>query len=167
MKKKNSVEPDDEREPEEIAAAGPKVTADTAFQRCDSYTFNGKSLYPMTPERWVAAQCCGLAYGTDEMKRGASMGEGGMFYSKLYFDTILCVYLCTVSGPDVRLAFRDPDALVEASMAWANAAKIRPGNVRGKEALAVFSSMLEDLTASEGMPIDEEKGAGKGGKLPN
>jgi hypothetical protein len=118
----------------------PKITADDVTARCQSYTFNGQELEPLTPTRVNAARVIGSA-----MFSGKAQADERGTYPELFTDAVIAIWVCINPIDKVRsMAFNKDRARAE-MFEWWDSLSQRWNQSIEEEALTIFASMISDI----------------------
>ena len=157
------------------------VTA--AFVESDAHALFGRPILPFSIRRQIAAQALGnrLLCGRARMEPpqpcsrcaarhdpacpscGGS-GERHSTYDGQVADVIGLLYLCTAPDAESLRAVRDPAAVLDTALGWAERERITLGSPRYLEACAVFFALLSDLQRAQFTVEGSEPGDDQGKK---
>lgn len=124
-----------------------------AAASCIAHKFQGKTLFPFTPQRQQAACVMGLKWITEPN-----------YVQKFWFgDTILAIWLCVIpdEAPEnkwsVDRAEVEPKAATKEAYKWAKQVGIAIGSNAFTEAFAVWAKIVKELKTCKGEPVTEEE----------
>ena len=157
--------------------------ATAAFVESDAHTLFGRPLAPFSIRRQIAAQALGnrLLCGRARMEPPqpctrcaarrdpacpacAGTGERHGTYDGQFADVIGLLYLCTAPDTESLRAVRDPAAVLDAALGWAERERLTLGSPRYLEACAVFFALLSDLQRAQFAVEGAEEGGDEGKK---
>lgn len=147
---------DDEHDPEHQPETS---LPHRAYAEADTLTFRGKPLASFSPRRLIAAQSVGLRLWNLAPEEKAAWAAGGM-YPGMYGDMILVTYLCACPLSEVLRAVRQPVAVQESALAWADEHNV---GIDDQEAIDCLVSSFGAMAASASEPVPQ-KGTSAGGK---
>jgi hypothetical protein len=133
----------------------PKLTADDVTARCQSYTFMGNQLEPLTPTRVNAARVIGSAIFAGK----AQPDETGT-YPELFTDAIIAIWVCLSPIDKVRTMAFNKNASRNEMLKWWDTLSLVWNQDIESEALTVFGSMLQDIETVRA-EIDSTGSSGK------
>lgn len=117
---------------------------DTAFlTSAGGKEFSGKKLFPFTPQRQAVAAEMGLQWGFTARYKPQS----------LFRDSIIVVWLCSVTAARVDDAEGDAKAAMRDAYKWAEKQGIGLGTKAFESAHALFFEIVKEVRESRGEPI--------------
>ena len=116
------------------------LTADDVTARCESYTFNGNQLEPLTPTRVNAARVIGSA-----MFSGKAQSDETGAYPELFTDAVITLWVCSNPIDKVRvMAFNKEKARAEMFQWWDSLSPVWNQKLE-EDAVTIFASMISDI----------------------
>jgi hypothetical protein len=153
-----------------LTDALPPATA--AFVAADAHTFAGRPLAPFSIRRQIAAQALGnkLLSGRARLEAPlpcrclghdkscpscAGTGERHGSYDGQFADVVGLLYLCACQDSEVLRAVREPAAVLDAAIGWAERQRLVLGSPRYLEACSAYHAILSDLQRSQFETVED------------
>lgn len=116
----------------------------------------GEVPQPWAPRRLMAANAMGFKFFKLNADERAQLADANYVYDGMFWDAVLCAFLCSCKAAFLFRAVRLPDAAVQEVMTWADEKKLTPGAPNWDDVMNHYNSVMEAIirSSAEEVPLN-------------